>query len=226
MPLNKNNTIGERQYGLTLIEMMIALVLGLFVTAVIITVFSTNVRSNVENMKMIRLNQELRGAMTFMTDELKRSGYSAFPVTATFMKDLNLSSSSTCARYSYDAGGVKGTQDSNEQFGIKLDGNVIKWSNGAGADVGTLGSPDCSNGTWTALTTTDISKITALKFDISGSVNTNNVTSLSALTASSGVSVYDVTITLTGTTKLPHTDDDPRRTVTETIRIRNEDPQD
>jgi len=226
----------KKQTGLTLIEMMIAMVLGLFVTAVIITVFSTNVRSSTENIKMIRLNQELRGVMTMMVDELKRHGYSSESTNADFMNDFNIDS--TCVRYSYDeinrdpsGSEVDGEQDTDERFGFKLENNTIMWTR-SGGDVGaTKGAPDCDNGVWESLTIVDIASITALKFDPTGSVNTGGLSGsgvVNAITTTTGVSVYDVTITLTGTTDLPHSSNanDPRRTITETIRIRNEDPKD
>lgn len=219
----------QKQAGLTLIEMMIAMVLGLFVTAVIITVFSTNVRSSTENIKMIRLNQELRGVMTMMVDELKRSGYSNIPTVSAFNDDFNISS--TCVRYAYDADSDAEDGDlvpeNKERFGFKFDDDAVKWTT-SGGNTGALGSPDCDNGSWQKLTDENIAFITTLNFDISGSANTHDVSGLTALTTTDGVSVYDVTITLTGTTDLPHSSDvnDPRRTITETIRIRNEDPKD
>jgi len=219
-----------QQKGLTLIEMMIAMVLGLFVTAVIISVFSTNVRTNVENIKMIRLNQELRGTMTFMVDELKRSGYSAFPVTATFMSDLNFTPTSepaACARYSYDEDASGSQSSSSERFGFKLVNNEIKWSRNAG-DIGPLGDADCSNGAWESITSDGVSTITALDFDLAGSVNSDSLIGDAALTTASGTSVYEITITITGSTDLPHSSNanDPSRTITETIRIRNDHPKD
>jgi len=229
--------LNKKQTGLTLIEMMIAMVLGLFVTAVIITVFSTNVRSSTENLKMIRLNQELRGVMTMMIDELKRQGYSSDSTNADFMNDINTNTSFSCVRYSYDeinrdpAGSeTAGVQDDDERFGFKLAGNTIEWTR-SGGSIGTLGSADCSNGTWTPISDPNLAEITTLYFDFSGSGNklgsTIN-TGIVALTTNTGVSLYDVTITLTGKTDLPHSSDanDPRRTLIETIRIRNDDPKD
>jgi len=207
----------DNQKGLTLIEMMIAMVLGLFVTAVIISVFSTNVRTNVENMKMIRLNQELRGAMTFMVDEIKRAGYSADPSNVNFMSSLSTRwVNSSCFLYSYDNDG-DGAQDTDEHYGFRLDTAVdqIKWA--SDADNG------CSFGE--SITDVNMAEITTLDFDITGSLNTGGVSGITALTTTTGVSVYDVTITLTGITDLPHSSD-ARRTVTETIRIRNEAPKD
>jgi len=208
------------QKGLTLIEMMIAMVLGLFVTAIILTVFSSTVRSNVENMKMIRLNQELRGAMTFMVDELKRAGYSADTSNTNFMSSLSTRwVNSSCFLYSYD-NNSDGTQDADEHFGFRLDKDVnqIKWA--SDADNG------CSFGE--SITDANMAKVTRLYFDISDSANTNDDTGIDTFIATDGVSVYDVTINLRGSTDLPHnsTANDPSREVTETIRIRNEAPKD
>jgi prepilin-type N-terminal cleavage/methylation domain-containing protein len=212
----------KKQAGLTLIEMMIAMVLGLFVTAVIITVFSTNVRSSTENIKMIRLNQELRGVMTMMVDELKRAGYSNVPTVTAFMDELNFTT--TCARYSYDEDNSATAGDTapgtDERFGFRLNSNTIEWARNA---TGT----GCTGGDWTEITDPDLASITTLDFDITGSVNTLGTTGSDTFSTTSGVSVYEVTITLTGTTDLPHSSDanDPRRTMTETVRIRNEAPK-
>jgi len=209
---------------------MIAMVLGLFVTAVIITVFSTNVRSSTESIKMIRLNQELRGAMTMMVDELKRHGYSSESTNSDFMDDFNASSS--CVRYSYDetnrspsGSEVDGARDDDERFGFKLENSTIEWTRSGGAIGSTLGSPNCDNGSWTAITDPNLANITTLNFDFSGSANINGTTGLDTLSATTDTSVYEITITLTGTTDLPHSSTDPRRTISETVRIRNEAPK-
>jgi len=223
--------INQKQTGLTLIEMMIAMVLGLFVTAVIITVFSTNVRSSTENIKMIRLNQELRGVMTMMVDELKRAGYSADPSNSDFMDDFNVST--TCLRYSYDENG-DAIRNSNERFGFKLENNTVKWTASGGDPNTPPTAPDCGTGSWTDITDPNLAFITTLDpddsyFDITGSVNTDSIsTGLSAITATSGVSIYEVAITITGSTDLPHSSNanDPHRTIVETVRIRNDVPKD
>jgi len=222
----------QKQSGLTLIELMIAMVLGLFVSAVTISIFSTTVRSNVENMKMIRLNQELRGAMTMMVNELKRHGYSSINTNADFMNDFNFSS--TCVRYSYDeikrdpsGSEIDGVRDADERFGFKLKDNAIEWTRNGGDIGGTLGSPSCNAGTWTPITDPNLAKITTLAFNVDNSVNTEGTTGSAAVDSGIGVSIYEVTITLTGTTDLASSSDanDPSRTIAETIRIRNEAPK-
>jgi prepilin-type N-terminal cleavage/methylation domain-containing protein len=195
----------KNQAGLTLIEMMIALVLGLFVTAAIITVFSTNVRSSTENLKMIRLNQELRGTMALMVDELKRAGYSQDSDVSDFIDGLNRVNS-TCILYSYDEN-ENGTQESsNERFGFRLDPieNEIIWVASA--------SSACSFGTGSdVITESNIASIVTLDF----TANEINI---------GGTNVHEIQITLVGETTLPHSDDPIKREIIETVRIRNYDP--
>lgn len=212
----------QTQHGLTLVEMLIALVLGLFVTAVIITVFSTNVRSSNENIRMIRLNQELRGAMLLMTDELKRAGYSADSSNSDFMGELAVSSDRKCIQFAYDVNS-NSSLDNIEKIGYLLTSDTVKRKTNIS---------DCADSTgWLSVTTENISRITTLEFNIDGSgnklgsiVNTGSF----AWTTTTGISLYEVTITLTGTTDLPHSSyaNDPRRTIIETVRIRNDDPKD
>jgi len=200
----------QKQAGLTLIEMMIAMVLGLFVTAVIITVFSTNVRSSTENIKMIRLNQELRGVMTMMVDELKRHGYSSDSTNVNFMDDFSISS--TCARYSYDetnrdpAGSeTDGVRDADERFGFELNGSTIMWARD-------FTSTDCSSSTTpTSITDPNLASIVTLDF-------TTSIVNIG------GTNVHMVEIELVGETTLPHSVGPVKRTIIETVRIRNYDP--
>jgi len=192
----------HKQAGLTLIEMMIAMVLGLFVIAVIITVFSTNVRSSTESIKMIRLNQELRGAMTFMVDELKRTGYSQDSEVNSFIGSLNRVNP-ICILYSYDET-PNGVQSNNEKFGFRLVDNQIQW--------GTSTDSSCTFGTTSDLITeSNIASIVTLDF----TQNTINI---------GGTDIHEVQIILVGEITLPHDDDPIKREIIETVRIRNYDP--
>lgn len=224
MSLIREKMYVQNQNGLTLIEMLIAMILGLFVTAVIISVFTTNVRSSNENLKMIRLNQELRGAMSLITDELKRSGYTAQPswtnTAGLFMSALNYNSTSSCLRYSYDVN-ADGTQDNSERMAFQFTSDLIRWGSGVASNT-------CNDGTWEAITDTDIVEISTMEINFSGSSNTLGPTSIDALYTSTGLSVYDVAVTIVGETELPHdTSGEPSviRTYVENIRIANDDPK-
>jgi len=207
----------HKQAGFTLIEMMIAMVLGLFVTAVIITVFSTNVRSSTESIKMIRLNQELKGTMTLISDELKRHGYSSDPSNSGFMDALNYDSANNCLQYAYDSDDDGSLNPSSDLFSIYYTASTIFWL--------TSSDTDCDNpATSDALTDPNIAAITAMTIDRTGSVSSEGGSGSTVWTSSSSTNVYEVRLTLTGQVTLPHSTDPVARTVVETIRFRNDDP--
>ena len=185
------------QRGITLIEMMIAMLLGLIVTGTIITIFISNVKSSSENIQMIHLNQELRTVMGFVSDELKRAGYSgtAEPDHMDF-----LTPTAGCVLYAYDLD-EDGDVDDDEKFGFRLNGNVIEWGENVacGADAN-----------WTGLTESSIADI-----------QTFNIQPTTVPTASSTIFVERLDITIIGVKALnPGT---ASRTISESIRVRNED---
>jgi type II secretory pathway component PulJ len=187
----------KKQAGLTLIEMMIAMLLGLLVTGSIIAIFISNVKSSSENIKMIHLNQELRTVMGFMSDEIKRSGYSADATVTTFIDDFN-TATANCVLYSYDVNG-NGVQTTNEKFGFRLNDNTIEW----GFNVA-CGADD----NWQDLTEPNIADITVFSI-VPSDIPAGTIT------------IKQLVITITGFTTL-----NPgvaSRTMTETIRVRNED---
>ncbi|MDT8370862.1 MAG: prepilin-type N-terminal cleavage/methylation domain-containing protein [Gammaproteobacteria bacterium] len=196
----------KKQAGITLIEMMIALILGLLVSSAIIAIFISNIKSSSENIRMIQLNQELRTVMNFMSDELKRAGYSANRQNSDFIKDYK-PSIPNCILYSYDVD-LNGLQTSDERFGFKLDAAVIKWINNRAS--ATTYTTDCDAGTWQPLTDIDTANITAF-----------TLIPTAVKTASSTLFVQNLEIELTGEISLnPGT---ASRTIVETIRVRNED---
>ena len=187
----------KKQAGLTLIEMMIAMLIGLLVTGSIISVFISNVKSSSENVRMIQLNQELRTVMTFISDEIKRSGYSADPTIITFIDDFN-TATANCVLYSYDVNG-NGVQTTNEKFGFRLNGDTIEWGSNVACGA---------NANWQDLTEVNIADISAF------TIVPSNI-------PAGGIFIKQLVITITGdTTLFPGT---ASRTVTETIRVRNED---
>ena len=186
----------NRQLGITLIEMMIALILALLVTAAILTIFISNVKSSAENIKMIQLNQELRASMNFMSDELKRHGFS-FNAASTAMVTLNTDTPG-CVVYGYED--VSAAAPTIR--GFRLEGSALEWS-----DQNTTGCGD-SDGEWEDLTSSNI-QIKRFTVDPTHTASAASVT------------IHRLDIILTGERQL-----NPgvaSRTFRETIRIRNED---
>lgn len=187
------------QKGLSLIEMLIALVIGLIVAGSVTAIFISNLKSISDNLKMVRLNQELRGVMSLVSNELKRTGNSADATNTAFMDDLNWDAGSSCLRYSYDEDG-DGTQGADERFGFHFTGGEVRWTNQVTSDV-------CAGNGWESLTDSDIAVITTFTAPVSA-------------IAAGTIDVNQAVVTLTGQIVLnPNT---ATRTITETIRVRNE----
>jgi len=193
-------TLSRKQSGITLIELMVAMILGLLVSGAIITIFITNVKSATENIKMIHLNQELRAVIGFMSDEIKRAGYSASSDEG-YMGAWSTATAG-CIIYAYDQNGDGSAYAAGtDRLGFKLDNGIIKW----GKSVTSCTLPAAN---WQPLTDTGIANITVF-------------TITAPLIVAGTLNIRQITVTITGETTLkPGT---ATRTITETIRVRNED---
>ncbi len=63
----------RRQSGFGLVELMIGLLVGMIVVAAALSLLSTTMASSNDNIKMTRLDQELRQIMTMLTRDLRRA---------------------------------------------------------------------------------------------------------------------------------------------------------
>lgn len=139
----------KKQTGFTLIELMIAILLGLMVIAATISIYVATARSSSNTVKSAQLNYDLNSAMTLMANDLRRAGYWAGalpgvdPKTNPFMSGTTNASipSASCVLYTYDADG-SGTVDANEYYGFKLDGNTLRMR------LSGTTTADCSDGVW------------------------------------------------------------------------------
>ncbi|MDD5320254.1 MAG: prepilin-type N-terminal cleavage/methylation domain-containing protein [Methylococcales bacterium] len=132
----------KKQTGFTLIEIMIALTIGLIVVAATISIYVTTVKGSSDIIKSARLNHDLDSTLALMVNDIRRAGYwggamvgsdsrnNPFTQAAT---DLQIPSSS-CVLYSYDAdaSGANTLTDftddvnANEYYGFRLSGGNIQ----------------------------------------------------------------------------------------------------
>ncbi len=66
-------TRARRQSGFGLVELMIGLLVGMIVVAAALSLLSTTMASSNDNIKMTRLDQELRQVMSMLTRDLRRA---------------------------------------------------------------------------------------------------------------------------------------------------------
>jgi len=199
----------RRQFGLTLIEMMIAMLIGLIVMAATMGIFLISLKSNVDTLKMVRLNQELQAASTIMSRDFRRAGYWGTPATANAYAAETNTAIANCILFAYDV-------ESDGLAGGAMDYIGYKWvDDGLGASgneghleikVSAADFDVCTGTGWSPITDNTVVLISQPTFTVD-SVTVGSATFIS------------IEIILTGILK---DDEDVSRTITEKIRLRND----
>jgi prepilin peptidase dependent protein B len=191
-------TARQRQRGITVIELLIGISVGLLVVSGAITMYISSIRSSNDTLRASKLNQEISALMNVITNDLRRAGYwenatlagnynenpfSQENATAlTVIDDMTndapqgATGQGTCLVYAYDAtylpGDVAGALDAADLFGFRLNGTVVQMRQSGvvdGADCIGGTCNSCNNGTWENVTDPNLIEITNLNFDLSGS---------------------------------------------------------
>jgi prepilin peptidase dependent protein B len=168
----------KKQIGYTIIEIMIALFLGLIVIGATISIYIATVGSSSNIIKSARLNHDLEAVMTLMINDIKRSGNWGGAVFMADSRNNPFTAATTdiqiptanCILYTYDANS-NGTVDANEYYGFKLINNSIQIRK-----TGTT-TADCTDGTWAEFVNSAQLTITILTFSFSPVVNVLPATS-------------------------------------------------
>ena len=194
MQLNKAR---KSQWGVTLVELLVGMAVGIVVVGGAITMYTSSVRSSNDTLKSSKLNQEISTLLHVIVNDVRRAGYwgdintgaldenpfNLQGATALVVRDDMTSNSlqpatgqGSCLLYSYDAtyvpGNVAGVIESTDLFGFRLNGSVVQMRqsgtiDGANCVGGTCSS--CTNGTWENVTDPDLIEITDLTFDLGAS---------------------------------------------------------
>ena len=201
--------------GGTLIELLVALAINVFLFAVIAVVFSDYLRDYNWQFRFNTLNQQMEMTMQVMANDIRRAGFnsdaadaSSNPFTVTGSTDLTVTGGN-CLTFTYDQR-LTGTLPSisssadDARYGFRLTNGAIQ-SRPAGASFSCAASASA----WENLTDPNIITITALSFTI----NT------SSPPGASSILIRTVTVSMTGRLV---SDSTVTKTLTQTIRIRND----
>lgn len=142
-----------RQKGFTLVELMIAILLGLIVVGATITIYIATLRSSTDTVRSARLNYDLDAAMALMVNDIRRAGYWGGAVIGSDARDnpANLAANTlqipnaSCVLYSYDANG-NGQISDDERYGFRLTNGALQMR------LSGTTTADCNDGVWQALT--------------------------------------------------------------------------
>lgn len=64
-----------RQAGIGLVELLLGMLVGMLLLGGLISVYVSTSKANADNLKLARLNQEVRAMMGLMTRDIRRAGY-------------------------------------------------------------------------------------------------------------------------------------------------------
>jgi type II secretory pathway component PulJ len=160
-----------RQRGLGLIELMVAITLGLFILAGILLMYSEMVRSHAAVLKTAHLQQTLWSLLTVIAEDVRRAGYwsrAELTVGGTAVDryaPIHITDDGGCILYSYDEDkdDADGMPDAADQQGFRIEGGGVQIKT-SDAVCGATTCTDCGSGNWFLLTDPQGIRITALSF--------------------------------------------------------------
>lgn len=240
------NKIRQSQWGVTLIELMIAILLGLILSAAALTVYIRYLSDTRDNVDLMNLNQELRAVMDIMVRDIRRAGFVTDNPENNFsclqqnpFNDVNLFTSgtanvgNTCIIYAYNKDNDMPVNceitpwnaiEDTDRAGFRLSNGVIQMKY-SGSDDNDCDSTDDS---WETIT--DSTAAYNLTFALTESeLDITEMWDDADKVCNAGedcnicdggnqcLTVRQVTVSLTGTL-----DDGTSQTISEQVRIRND----
>lgn len=194
---------GKSQTGMTLVELMIGLLIGVIISAGAITVLSTTIKAQADNLKLTRLTQDMRAMMDIMERDIRRAGFVTIDPTANWTSlqnnpffdsttagqttELSIYNGGQCIVYAYNrdddtnndgvADEVPSAVDNNERLGFRLNGDILQMRSSGATNE------NCTDGRWETITEPEVA-ISALNFTLASAPL--NVTSMSTDTDGDG----------------------------------------
>jgi len=211
--ISKSKELVNTQRGFTLIELMISITIGLIVLAAVLGMFVSMIKSDSDNLKAIRLNQDLRATMSLIIRDMRRAGADALAVTrgagpypfsnATtrmIVSPNQQADANACITFAYDEDEDGNDDGNSERFGYR-------WDSSEGAVEARQDGALCSAGGWGNITDNKLVQITGLSF---------NETTVQE----GSIFIRQIEVTLSGRLQKDPT---VTRQLIETVKIRNGD---
>lgn len=240
IPTMLTRTKRHIQFGMSLVELMVALTMGLFLLLGLTTFLSANLRGNADAVKLANLNQELRAIMTLMTRDIRRAGYwgSNGTLTTGALGQLGAGSSvyaassgvifatisgvpaapatSGCILLSYDIN-KNSVQEDAEKYGFLLNNGAVMMRTGVGAS--TYDCTAAATNSWDFLSDPKSTFISALTFS-----ETDSAPIYMSGASGSNIKTRQITITITGQplNGAGSPDTTISQTLTETVKVNND----
>lgn len=155
----------SRDKGFSLIELLIALLLGSMLLAMVISLYVSSVSGGVKNLHYSRLRTDLQSIVSLMETDIRRAGYggSEYMVGSGASKTVDSinSEDKDCIVYYYNHDDTASVENANK-MGFRLNPETHEIQFGTGVDPLALNCYDA--GYWRALSDKRFIKVTALAF--------------------------------------------------------------
>ncbi|MEQ1804906.1 MAG: hypothetical protein ABL900_05970 [Burkholderiaceae bacterium] len=213
----------QRTRGISLVELLVGLAVGLFIAAAGVTLMAGNLRENRALMLESRLMQDLRTASDIITRDLRRAGYwagavaavhvpvgSAVPVNP-YAAVAPSAAASDAVSFAFSRDATENhSVDSNEHFGFRLRRDVIEMQLG--------------NGNWQSLT--DPNTVVVSDFRVVPSAEDIDLSSQCAIPCAAGDAscpprqqVRSLSVSIAGRSSA---DASVQRSLNSSVRLRND----
>ncbi|WP_394176743.1 PilW family protein [Thalassotalea litorea] len=172
-----------RQGGFSLVELLVAMVLGMMVLSGITSIYVSTVKSSADTLKSSKLNTQLMTIMSVMSNDIRRAGFwgnftsqptlnpfnqlndTALVIINNVSSDTQITANADtdgqCVLFAYDENENGIVDAATEYFGFRLNAGVAQMR-----AVGTVTDGDsCNNGVWLDLSDSDLYTITQLTFN-------------------------------------------------------------
>lgn len=177
--------IVRKQLGVTLVELLIGMLLGLLVAGAGMGLFLTSLKGQTDNIRLSRLNQDMRALMDIMVRDIRRAGFVTddpntylanlknnpfFASTTDVYVHSTGALTNNCIVYTYnfdndkppnvdDNDDTDDTDDKNDFFGFRLNGTTGNLQMRKSGKT----NANCTDGDWESVIEPEV-EITALTF--------------------------------------------------------------
>ena len=190
--------------GFSLVELLIALLLGSALLAMVIGLYVTGVSTGAKSLKYSRLRTDLQSIIAMVETDIRRAGFGdtgVYLVGASGDKSIDINSSKDCIVYYYNHNS-SATLESSNQMAFSFKDDTIKFKTGVGQVANTV----CAVTTgWTDVSDDQFVKIT-------------NFTLTENIFSSASATIRSVKIELAGELV---SDSDYTHSITTRIQVRN-----
>lgn len=125
--------------GFSLVELLIALLLGSVLLVMMVSLFMTSLSTGSKSLKYYRLRSDLQSIIAMLEVDIRRAGYGgkAYLVGLNAHKSIDINSSHNCIVYYYNHNNTSSIESSN-QMAFSFKGGAIKFKSGVGQVADTV----------------------------------------------------------------------------------------